>query len=239
MKILVIPDVHNHTAEAEAQIARYPADRVIFLGDYFDSIGDNPTMAGETAEWLKDSIARPGRLHLYGNHDLWYRFPKNAQICWVGSGFTPQKLREISRVMTPDDWAKMKLVEFVGEIALCHAGIDERIFGHPVHGLTREGVEATCEQALWDAAAAIDHPVFDESGIVWLRWWNLKPLREFSQFVGHTPSRDLRIESAHGRRNVCLDTMGRYLGLIEDGKMAVIDDHSGRVTWREQDDDAG
>lgn len=231
MKILVVPDVHNHTAEVERQIARYPADRVIFLGDYFDSFGDTPQMAAQTAAWLKESLARPERLHLYGNHDLWYRFPRHPQISWIGSGFTPAKSREISAILTPDDWAKMKLVEFVGDIALCHAGIGEEVFGHPINGVSRERVETLCAEAMRDAEAMVDHPVFDESGIVWLRWWHLEPLAAFSQFVGHTPSRELRIESAHGRHNVCLDTMGRYLGLIENDRMAVIDDEAGRVTW--------
>ncbi|MCB1077826.1 MAG: metallophosphoesterase [Verrucomicrobiae bacterium] len=235
MKYLVIPDVHNHTSEVERQIVRYPTDRVIFLGDYFDSFGDTPIMAAETAEWLKDSLQKPGRLHLFGNHDLWYRFPRNPQICWVGSGFTPAKSREISAILTAEDWEKLKLVEFVGDIALCHAGINETVFSHPVSGVTRSRVEELCGEALADAAANIDHRVFSEEGIVWLRWWNFEPLSAFSQFVGHTPSRDLRIECRGGRCNVCLDTMGRYLGLIEDGRMAVIDDEAGRVVWRQGD----
>src|SRR5690606_22035145 len=81
MTTLVLPDVHNHFAEAEAQIARHPADRIVFLGDYFDSFDDTPAMAAATAEWLKDSLAKPDRLHLWGNHDLWHRFPRNPQIC--------------------------------------------------------------------------------------------------------------------------------------------------------------
>lgn len=237
MKTLVIPDVHNHTTEVEAQIARYPADRVVFLGDYFDSFGDTPAMAADTAAWLKASLARPERLHLWGNHDLWYRFPTNSQICWIGSGFTPRKHAEISKILTVEDWSRLKLVEFVDEIALCHAGIGPEVFGHPVAGLDPGRIESKCAAAMQDAEAGIDNEVFGESGIVWLRWWNLEVAEEFSQFVGHTPAKELRIESAHGRRNICLDSMGRYLGLIEDGEMAVIDDFSGRIAWRQGESD--
>jgi len=237
MKTLVIPDVHNHTSEAEAQIARYPADRVIFLGDYFDSFGDGPGMAADTARWLKASLARPERLHLWGNHDLWYFFPRNPQICWIGSGFTPRKHAEISKILTEEDWSRLRLVEFVGDIALSHAGIGESVFGDPVDGLSRERIESMCADAMRDAEAGIDNEVFGEYGIVWLRWWNLEVATSFSQFVGHTVGRDLRIESEGARSNVCIDTMGRYLGLIEDGVMSVIDDSSGRVVWRQGDGD--
>ena len=45
MTTLVIPDLHHRVAAAEEWIARYPADRVVFLGDYFDDFDDTPKMA--------------------------------------------------------------------------------------------------------------------------------------------------------------------------------------------------
>ncbi len=236
MTTLVLPDIHNHFAEAEEQIARYPADRIVFLGDYFDSFGDSfgdsPAMAAATAEWLKDSLAKPERLHLWGNHDLWYRFPRNPQICWFGSGFTPEKLKVISGILGPEDWARLKLVEFIGDIALSHAGIGKGVFASPIDGITRERVERLCAEAWPDAEAGLAHPVFGESGIVWLRWWNLRPLPAFSQFVGHTPDRELRLDRGKTTMNACLDSFGRYLGWIEGGRMAVIDDHRGGAVWK-------
>ncbi len=231
MTTLVLPDVHNHFAEAEQQIARYPADRVIFLGDYFDHFDDTPEDAAATAEWLKDSLTKPDRLHLWGNHELWYRFPNNPQICWIGSGFTPEKSKVISRILGPEDWAKLKLVEFVGRIALSHAGIGSAVFAPPLGALTRERVEQICAEAWPDAEAGLPNPVFGASGIVWIRWWRLHPLAAFSQFVGHTPDRELRIDRGDTSANVCLDSFGRYLGWIEDGLMAVIDETRGDVVW--------
>ncbi len=231
MTTLVIPDLHHRFAAAEDWIARYPADRVVFLVDYFDDFDYTPEIAESTAEWLKDSLAKPGRLHLWGNHDLWYRFPSNSQICWFGAGFTPEKLEVISRVLEPTDWAGLKLVEFIDGIALSHAGIGSSVFAPPVGALTRERVERLCAEAWLDAEAGLPNPVFDLSGIVWLRWWNLRPLEAFSQFVGHTPDRELRIDRGASTANVCLDTCGRYLGWIEDGVMSVIDDHRGETVW--------
>ncbi len=238
MKTLIVPDVHNHTAEAEEQVARYPADRVIFLGDYFDSFGDSPEVAADTARWLKDSLTRPERLHLWGNHDLWYRFPFNPQICWIGSGFTPQKHAAISSILGDEDWARLRLVTFLDGIAFSHAGIAEDVFAHPVKGLSPELVTDTCAEAMRDAEASLAHPVMGERGIVWLRWWEMEVLPEFSQVVGHTVDRALRIESRGERFNLCLDTMGRFLGWLEDGVMGVIDDHHQKIVWRHETDEA-
>ncbi len=234
MKTLIVPDVHNHTEEVEEQVARYPADRVIFLGDYFDSIGDSPEMAADTARWLKDSMARPERLHLWGNHDLWYRFPDNPHVCWVGSGFTFEKLEAISSILTASDWAKLRLMHFVtDDILLSHAGVRESIFAHPIRGLEKSWLEEACLRAMDDAEAALDNPVLGEFGIVWLRWWEMTVLPEFSQVVGHTVDLSLRVDTEGERFNLCLDTMGRYLGWIEDdGVMQVIDDHRQTVVWR-------
>jgi hypothetical protein len=231
MTTLVIPDLHHRVAAAEEWIARYPADRVVFLGDYFDDFDDTPKMAEATAEWLKDSLAKPGRLHLWGNHDLWYRFPMNPQVCWFGAGFTPEKSKIISSVLEAADWARLELVEFVDGIALSHAGIGSSVFAPPIGALTKERVERLCAEAWLDAEAGLPNPVFDLSGIVWLRWWNLRPLEAFSQFVGHTPDRALRIDRGVATANACLDSFGRYLGWIEDGFMSVLDDHRGEPVW--------
>ena len=240
MKTLIVPDVHNHIDEVEAQISRYPADRVVFLGDYFDSFGDTPAMAEATARWLKASLARPERLHLWGNHDLWYRFPLNSQICWIGSGFTPEKSRAISGVLAFEDWEKLRLVTVLDGIVFSHAGVDRSVFEHPVEGLSAGRVESQCAAALEDAAAGIDNEVLGEHGIVWLRWWEMEALPEFSQVVGHTVARECRVETEGGRFNVCLDTLGRYLGLLEDGIFKVIDDErDGAMVWSSADPPAG
>ena len=235
MTTLVIPDIHNHTEEAEIQIEKYPADRVVFLGDYFDNFGDTAAIAKRTAKWLKQSLRNPNRIHLWGNHDLWYAFPGNRQICWIGSGFTPEKREAIDKTITTDDWAKLKPVVDIDGIVLSHAGIDPRIFTHPVHGLTFERICKQCEKALENAKAAIPDLVFDtESGPFWLRWWALPVLDEFSQIVGHTPSHELNVETGgkQGKNfNICLDSFGRYLAMIDNGNVQMIDDHGEKIVW--------
>ncbi len=121
MKFLIIPDVHNHYVEAEELIAHFPGHQVVFLGDYFDSFGDNPTVAGKTATWLRYSIGK-GRIHLMGNHDLPYRW--SGQSC---PGFTREKQRAVEKHMRPEDWGQTRLaLIFAGRehrpLVLSHAG---------------------------------------------------------------------------------------------------------------------
>lgn len=112
---------------------------------------------------------------------------------------------------------RTRLVQFIDGIALSHAGIGAEVFAPPVGELTRERVERLCAEGWLDAEAGLPNPVFDLSGIVWLRWWNLRPLAAFSQFVGHTPDRELRVERGESTAKSCSHTLGRYLGWLRTG----------------------
>jgi hypothetical protein len=119
MKLLVIPDVHNHYEGPEQLIARFPDHHVVFLGDYFDNYNDTPAIAAATAEWLRWSIQRPKRTHLMGNHDLPYRW--RYQDC---PGYTELKAREVKRIMSADLWGQVQLTStFTGS----HFGLKEEI----------------------------------------------------------------------------------------------------------------
>jgi predicted MPP superfamily phosphohydrolase len=229
MRTLVIPDLHNHIDSADEWIARFPADRIVFLGDYFDSFGDTVAMARATAAWLRDSLARPERVHLWGNHDLAYAFPQNPDLhC---SGFTAEKATVIREILSPAHWQQLRLVSFEApNFLLVHAGLQRALFEHPIEGITAARLEARCAQALDNARASLPDPILGPRGLVWLRWWNLDLLPEFNQVVGHTPQHELQIERSPATFNICLDTMGRYVGLIEDGQFAYADTRTGEIT---------
>jgi hypothetical protein len=224
MKTLIIPDIHNHWREAEAAIGRHPADQVVFLGDYFDSFHDTVGRTKETARWLKDSLQYSNRIHLWGNHDLWYAYPKHREIFMTGCGFTPQKLECITSILNRDDFSRLKLVHFVEGIACSHAGIAESIFAHPIQGLSEEIVEAKCVKAMEHAAANIGDAVFNiYQGVTWIRFDVLPVLDAFSQIVGHTPDYNARVSrNSQGRYNVCLDTMGNWVGVVEEGELTLL-----------------
>lgn len=123
MRHRIIPDVHNHYEAPEALIAMFPGHLPVFLGDYFDSYDDLPSMAKATAEWLRYSI-RKGRIHLMGNHDLPYRWRDGRLYC---PGWSEQKNRVINSVMGPGDWREVRTHFLIREPALrplllSHAG---------------------------------------------------------------------------------------------------------------------
>lgn len=221
MRTLVIPDIHNHIDSAEAWVQDYPADQVVFLGDYFDSVGDTPATAAKTARWLRDSLQDPKRIHLWGNHDLPYLFPDDTDFTWC-PGFTREKWESVYPVLNwKEHWSRLRFVEFVGDFALSHAGISWSIF----KDLSQGAILETCGQGMAHARQGKKplHPVFTNLGIVWQRWWTMDFLPEYHQIVGHTSMPEAAIEWEHGRLNVCIDTYGKYLGWIEDQKFSLIE----------------
>lgn len=193
-KYLIIPDIHNRWKLAERIIAQFPKGyTVVFLGDYFDSFGDSPEVARETAEWLKDSLSKKDRIHLEGNHDSSYRY--NFMYC---SGYEVAKHQEIKKVLSALDWDKLKLFYKIPktDFVLSHAGLHPFVFEHPVLGMDINDIQDKCNKAVDYAKCGVlsdvyaagrsvggRHPV---GGITWLRWWDLKPITGLNQIVGHT-----------------------------------------------------
>jgi len=107
MKTLIIPDIHNRTHIAEHIIANERHDKVILLGDYFDSYGDecNLDLVRKTAQWFAWSVNQPNRIHLCGNHDIPYWFPKNRYaLC---PGFNHIKFLVVQEYVRNRDWEKL------------------------------------------------------------------------------------------------------------------------------------
>lgn len=234
MRTLIIPDIHNHTAAVENLLASQPHDSVVFLGDYFDSYGDTADDARHTAEWLRESVERPERIHLLGNHDLPYAFPDTPDL--YCPGWSPEKHLVVAEILHARHWERMRLTHTIGRLLCSHAGVSRRTFEHPLLGLTAEVVTRTCARALEGARGGLMHPALawsavpddGTSGITWLRWWEMEVHPEFCQAVGHTPG-ELRVEQHGGSFNVCFDTHGAWIGVVEDGTLSALEPATGRL----------
>lgn len=131
MKIVAVPDIHQapNLDQVEKVVRSENADLTVFLGDYFDQIFDDPGDAGRTAEWLANSLKQPNRIHLFGNHDLPYRFPYNLTVqC---PGWTAEKHAEVERFMSESEWAKLKLLHWEGDWLFTHAGWSKQLWKRP------------------------------------------------------------------------------------------------------------
>lgn len=118
---LIIPDLHHRWYQAERIISSVGADEVIFLGDYFDDFNDTPEMVRETCDWLENSVKKPNRVHLFGNHDQHYAFPYKTFQC---SGYAQWKYFIIHDTLPREVWDKLKWYHFLdNRWMLSHAGL--------------------------------------------------------------------------------------------------------------------
>ena len=200
-RTLVIPDIHNDFARAEAYIAHLSGrfDRIVFLGDYFDNFGDTPEIVFGVAKWLQQSIEQPNRIHLVGNHDLAYLAPSDFTWC---SGFEPDKLRAIAPVLNLLPRNQFHAAVAIDGWLLSHAGF------LPCYASGRSAVSlavwadsmlrqlfAGGRPSLFEVGAARGGraPV---AGITWCDWEReFLPTEGIHQLVGHTPADTVRINS--------------------------------------------
>jgi hypothetical protein len=211
-KILVIPDLHTFHGQVEAIIARQKPNVTIFLGDYFDQFGDTPDENVQTAQWLKESLCQPNRVHLLGNHDLHYGYPGRHTFC---SGFSPLKYAAIATVLNRPNWERMRLYHQAGGFLFTHAGLHRSFFHESgehvasfLHLTERKALEALNAGRLhWSFAAGRSRGGSEpHGGLTWCDWGEFEPIPKLNQIFGHTPDWEPRVLEADDSSNVCLDT---------------------------------
>jgi hypothetical protein len=208
MNIIVIGDIHNHIVEAEEVASLYDkTHKVIFVGDYFDDFGDTAYDAINTAKWLKESLDKPNRIHLMGNHDINYSYLNyvkdsngHLQNIYNCSGYDPNKDFAINGVMTESDWDKIKFAHFENGFWFSHGGFHPHWFEHPVNGMSTEHIAKCVEVATenyknreWDsyigAVGRCRGGIQKVGGILWLDDYREgQVISNFKQVFGHTPT---------------------------------------------------
>ena len=226
IRILIVGDLHHagNLAELETAIEREAPDRVVFLGDYFDSWADGEgssatDAARDAATWLKESLGKPNRVCLWGNHDLAYAFPEHEFLSC--SGFTEEKQSAIESVFGPEDWAKLQWAHWEGDLLFTHAGLSRF---HAPAGLSgaaaiRTWLAGEIEEGRAALLANRPHwifqvgfyrgsPVAGAGGLTWCDYnHEFEPVPGVWQICGHTPQRELRSDvTAEGTWNFCFDT---------------------------------
>lgn len=213
MKILVIPDIHHKFVRAQAIVDSVEHDRVVFTGDYFDSIGGTVEDARNTAIWLKEKVLyNPKAVVLIGNHDASYLWPNNINF-WC-SGFTAENSVAINGVLNQEDKNRFKVFHIEENFAFSHAGLSNRLWqemlgkypsnpGKSTLDFFSEVLEAFVASALIDANHGRNAILFGAGydrrgtqpigGITWQDWRYFAPINGVNQIVGHTTSRLPRI----------------------------------------------
>jgi len=195
MKTLVWSDVHNRVNRLKTVLSNLgdDFDNRVFLGDWFDQYGDSVGDARMTAFYLKELLQDPKNFFCEGNHDTPYRFGNDASYC---PGWTKEKHAGVKEILGYNDWQKFQLCHYINGFLLSHAGVHERVFQHPIRGITVEGIKEDCQKAVDALRCNTIHPVYADGmsnggrapvgGITWLRWWDFHPIPDLNQIVGHT-----------------------------------------------------
>jgi hypothetical protein len=235
-RCLVIPDVHQDIAWVERILARETDwDRVVFLGDYFDSRLPPQLRANlsETCEFLDKTRADlgPRAVFLLGNHDIQYLEAVNGRgTCRAqrhlrykcGAAYSHSAAKVISKKLSADFWAGARLAVSVNGWLLSHAGVA------PVHwpkcstpAESLSAFDATCRTVLKTLRTA-SHPLLQAGevrggdapvgGVTWLDWDDeFTDELSFPQLVGHTANGEGARQKG---RSWCLDGMQSTYGVL-------------------------
>jgi len=172
------------------------------LGDFFDDFGDDPNSIGEMCDWLEDSVTKPNRIHLFGNHDLHYAFAHKRFPC---SGYAQWKYFLIHDSFEGKSiWDKFKYYHVLdGKWLLTHAGLHKRWVPKEIAALhvDRPKFLASLAEYLdqeiikghrgesWIFGPGLSRGGFQPvGGISWCDYTcEFYPVKGLNQICGHTP----------------------------------------------------
>ncbi|RTL07660.1 metallophosphatase family protein [Candidatus Dependentiae bacterium] len=233
MNITIIPDIHHHIKEVEQILYAEAADKVVFLGDWFDDFYDDEAMSAKTALWLTNRMDRHKEdVFIWGNHDVHYGFPFPGVCC---SGYEQSKCDAIRDIMRPRHWDRFVFHHWEGSWLMSHAGLTK---SHTA-GVTDirswlEGEEEAAQLALRRGMKE-RHWIFTAGmarggrapfgGLTWCDVNEFVPIAGINQVFGHTPQPgrvwkyDTKRRSGNiaNSENYCIDTHLACYARIVDG----------------------
>ncbi len=241
MKTIVLGDTHGRSLWKLAVHQDKP-DRVIFIGDYFDSFdfsGVEQIANFKEIIQYKENNPQVEVVMLIGNHDHHY-FP---EVGYTGtSGYQSKIAPSINQVI--DENRNHLQIAYGFDNFLCtHAGVSpifmDEVFGE--NDWSIENVVVDLNEMFRYKPKAFDFNGFESSGDnttqtpIWIRPRSLMSAnkkhpkglkKDYIQIVGHTAMRKIDLEGSDkftGGRYYFIDTMeisGNYL-VIQDNKITV------------------
>lgn len=243
MKTIFIGDLHGRSIW-KLIVARENADRIVFVGDYFDSFEFSAVEQIHNFKELMEFGEKSDKevVFLIGNHDYGYFEGCDGTQT---SGYQFKMAPSIKEVVR--EWkAKLQMAYRFDDILCTHAGVStdfmNGVFG--IDGWSESNiVELLNEQWQYrpntfdfDCVKPIKYSYVDPSGDnveqspLWIRPKSLMRSnktdlkKQLIQVVGHTAQRNIDIKGmATGGRYYFIDTLetsGEYL-IYEDGKFSV------------------
>ena len=222
-RTLILPDIHCEYGLAEKIILKESPDKTIFLGDYFDNYDTRPEITRKTASWLHISVESENRIHLIGNHELFYVNGNRNLQC---SGNEDWKYGIVKKQNIP--WSKFRMSEWVGDYLVTHAGVSSifyKIFKNTDDFKTWLSIESC--KALQSLLDDRYHSFFnigftrggnhEVGGPLWCDINEFKPIKGIKQIFGHT---NLPRPWEKYNNNWCIDSKG-YYAIYENGELKI------------------
>jgi DNA repair exonuclease SbcCD nuclease subunit len=242
MKTIVLGDTHGRSNWKLAIYQEEPIDRVIFIGDYFDSFdipGVEQIHNFKEIINYKENNPQVEVILLIGNHDYHY-FP---EIGYNGtSGYQSKIAPSITQVIE-ENRHHLQMAYGFDEYLFTHAGVSpvfmDQVFGE--NNWSAENIVADINEMFRYKPKAFGFNGFDAHGDnttqtpIWIRPRSLMSAnkkhdkglkKEYIQIVGHTGMKRLDLDGTEkftGGRYYFIDTMettGEYL-IIKDNKLIV------------------
>ena len=240
MKTIVLGDTHGRSNWKLAIHQEEPLDRLIFVGDYFDSFHFSGVEQIDNFKQIiqyKENNPQVEVVLLIGNHDYHY-FP---EIGYNGtSGYQSTIAPSITQVIE-ENRNHLQMAYQMGEFLFTHAGVSpvfmDEVFGS--NGWQTYNVEEDLNELFRYKPKAFEFNGFDAYGDnttqtpIWIRPRSLMSAnkkhdkglkKEYIQIVGHTGMKRIDLKGSDqftGGRYYFIDTMetsGDYL-IIEDNKL--------------------
>jgi predicted MPP superfamily phosphohydrolase len=240
MKTICIGDIHGRSNWKLAIYQEESVDRVIFIGDYFDSFDIPGVEQIDNFKQIiryKEDNPQVEVIMLIGNHDHHY-FP---EIGYTGtSGYQHRIAPSITQVID-ENRHHLQMAYGFGDYLFTHAGVSpvfmDQVFGKD--DWSKESVVVDLNELFRYKPKAFEFNGFDSSGDnrtqtpIWIRPRSLMSVnkkhekglkKDYIQVVGHTHMKRIDLKGSDqftGGRYYFIDTMdtsGDYL-IIEDNKL--------------------
>ena len=241
MKTIVLGDTHGRS-NWKLAIAQDQPDRVIFIGDYFDSFEFSGVEQIDNFKQIiqyKTDNPQVEVVLLIGNHDHHY-FP---EVGYTGtSGFQPTMAPSIMQVVD-ENRHHLQMAYGFEDYLFTHAGVSpvwmDKVFGPD--DWSKENVVVDINEMFRYKPKAFDFTGLEPSGDnatqtpIWIRPRSLMSAnkkhekglkKDYIQIVGHTQMHKIDLKGSDqftGGRYYFIDTMdtsGQYL-VIQDNKLTV------------------
>ena len=241
MKTIVLGDTHGRS-NWKLAVHQDKPDRVIFIGDYFDSfeiLGVEQIANFKEIIQYKENNPQVEVVMLIGNHDYHY-FP---EVGYTGtSGYQSKIAPSITQVIDENRY-NLQMAYGFGDYLFTHAGVSpifmDQVFGE--NDWSIENIVVDLNEMFKYKPKAFDFNGFDSTGDnttqtpIWIRPRSLmsankkhkKSLKkDYIQIVGHTAMQKIDLTGSDkftGGRYYFIDTMdtsGQYL-VIQDNNITV------------------